>query len=404
MEPLSCGRQHAVWRLLADGRVLRVPRAPPADRTDPTTGAAPLRRLLGRQYVHFPLAERGIDAHTARLLHEAAAAHARGDPSVWATPACAVAVERLLAAPSPPEPGQLRASLEVDHSRPPRGAGVCVELKPKGAVLPGAPLSSISPARCRHCLYVRRKEAALGAARTDFCPLDLFAPAAHRRAAAVRALVATPHNNLKLFDRTGALRFGGARGDDRAALHAVLARELPDAGAGAPRARSARGGAPRLQPAPAAQCKVGSAGAMEHYARAIQILGEAAAREAILAYLAEAGGEGGESDTGAMEAAEEPTLQQCIATVGGWLLALTASDVSLMIALGLEAPLEANPKGRLQSEHDLSPGIAYTRDGVAVEYRIGVVDVQPKSCDKVREHYDRDTRLVQALQAAAEAV
>ena len=106
-------------------------------------------------------------------------------------------------------------------------------------------------------------------------------------------------------------------------------------------------------------------------------------------------------------AASESALATGLAQVRDWLLALTAADVSVMIAIQrLEQPLaghdDADVGGagaRAQPATSLAPGTVEVPAELAAgraasfAYRVAVVDVQPKPPSKVREHFDLDTRL-----------
>ena len=254
MEPLSCGKEHSVWRSSSaggtlDGCVVRIPRRGQAGGGSHSSGRR-LQDLLGQQYAHLPLREFALDTDTATTLFNAAASACNTgafDPSneVVGT------IHRLLAAAEGRPAAQLVASavaqgtcvvatVEVDHTQlhvgdslglEGSGASLCVELKPKCGALPGEPLSSVVPPQCRHCLYAPGKERRDGLARTAFCPLDLFSGEASRVRRALRAMIAVPHNNLRVF-RAGsgrecgawrALCFGASRGDGKEALLAELA-------------------------------------------------------------------------------------------------------------------------------------------------------------------------------------
>ena len=255
------------------------------------------------------------------------------------------------------------------------------------------------------------------------------------------------------------------RGNDRAALHAELARELAavsraaasdatDAPSGAeacPRAVAGAGAGDGAEGATTAAAleealvdvvcavleqepllarlaavqrlgQVGSEGARRCHARAVALLGEEAAHRSIESHVrAGAGAElPGEVRSDRLAGDEVPetsdasaagvgagtdelataSAARCVATVADWLLALTASDVSVMIALEVlddaaDEACDVSGGCWAQAEDSRRPGVARTRGGVRVAYRVAVVDVQPKPVTKVREHAERDARLVE---------
>jgi hypothetical protein len=164
--------------------------------------------------VHTPRGELAVDAGTATTLYAAASSASTGTDGPSSLE-CAAAIEALLVEACRLVCGQpcaaiadgvVAAHVEVDHMQlcrnicavddSPAGGGggggaLCIELKPKCGVMAGEPLSLLFPARCRHCLYVRHKEARAGLGRTAFCPLDLYSSERRRVRRAVRALVDT---------------------------------------------------------------------------------------------------------------------------------------------------------------------------------------------------------------------
>ena len=91
---------------------------------------------------------------------------------------------------------------------------------------------------------------------------------------------------------------------------------------------------------------------------------------------------------GATQAADE------VAQLRSWLTALTAADVSLMLALR-RAPAEDGRPSHVQPCHGLSPGRVHAAGGEAFLYRLAVVDVQPKPLSKVAAHAELDRRIAQ---------
>ena len=251
MEPISCGKEHSVWRYTGDnvalkGCVARIPRRIHVGER-PSSGLRWLQELLGTQYVHLPLHEISLDIDTATYLFGvalstcASGASPTSDRAASAIQRLIIATEQQVSA-SPRELARadnlgaaVVATIELDHTqlRASSSTGtddgtlsICVELKPKCGVLPGEPLSSLRPVQCRHCLYVRHKERRDGLARTAFCPLDLFSADAARLHRALHALLQVPHNNMRVFRRTGVPCFGALHGNAKSDLHAELALEF----------------------------------------------------------------------------------------------------------------------------------------------------------------------------------
>ena len=81
------------------------------------------------------------------------------------------------------------------------------------------------PGCCRYCLHVRSKT--VGSVPTEYCPLDLYSAEAPRMSRALRALLPTPLNNMRVFGREGACVYGGRGGlGSRRLLRRALLREL----------------------------------------------------------------------------------------------------------------------------------------------------------------------------------
>ena len=80
-----------------------------------------------------------------------------------------------------------------------------------------------------------------------------------------------------------------------------------------------------------------------------------------------------------------------MASLRDWLIALTASDASVMLAI---APLGgAAAEERLQPDEPARPGVVADAAGAAFGYRAALVDVLPKPPSKVRDHCEADRRL-----------
>ena len=141
---------------------------------------------------------------------------------------------------------------------------------------------------------------------------------------------------------------------------------------------------PRLSAAHALDQK-GAASAAAACARAQELLGSEAA---LAARIADCG-----SSSDAMPGS--PELNGCIEELRRWLIALTASDVSLLIALRrLDVDGDVPQLPQPQPASGLAPGVVRVRGGeVVVAYRVAVVDVQPKAVSKARAHADLDERI-----------
>ena len=79
-----------------------------------------------------------------------------------------------------------------------------------------------------------------------------------------------------------------------------------------------------------------------------------------------------------------------MASLRDWLIALTASDASVMLAI---APLGGTETERLQPDEPARPGVVADAAGAAFGYRAALVDVLPKPPSKVRDHCEADRRL-----------
>ena len=530
------------------GRILRIPKHTGSET--PAEGESSfvqlvLAPLLGSQFVHPSLARLSFPERLIREFHDAAQ-RGEGVTAAEASEAIAAADAAIGGACTPPGTEVL---VETDHTvlrlcaanepcastaaaaaAPACTPALCVELKPKAGVLasgalgeaawsrcrpwwshsslswppgaiPGAgvppdrPGASYSPravgatgeARpgcCRFCLHVRSKT--VGAAPTEYCPLDLYSAEAPRMSRALRALLSTPLNNLRVFSREGACAYGGRAGlGSRGLLRRALLRELsvaglsgtawPAAGRRVAAASAPSGGGHgveggeeggegeggeeeggeeegeraeallvdvvvrvllrepllgRLRAVHARDVR-GSGAAAEAHSRALAALGA----EALAARLARwppcaDGAAGQEAETGgagaavavavaagapagavaegseganeraaaggAVRAPADGATQAAdeVAQLRAWLTALTAADLSLMLALR-RAPAEDGRPSHVQPCHGLSPGRVHAAGGEAFLYRLAVVDVQPKPLSKVAAHAELDRRIAQ---------
>lgn len=134
--------------------------------------------------------------------------------------------------------------------------------------------------------------------------------------------------------------------------------------------------------------QVGSSGAMLQYQRIIDVFGEEDADTLITAHILQ-------SRVAPEMKAIPADLLDSIETVASWLVALTASDVSLMIAIHFSSDQHSLHSCRLQSAAGMAPGTTRTRGGDLVVYRVAVVDVVPKPARKVKEHFERNNNLVE---------
>ncbi|PSN55213.1 hypothetical protein C0J52_00612 [Blattella germanica] len=96
----------------------------------------------------------------------------------------------------------------------------CVEVKPKQGWVP---MPDRRMPKCTFCMnqYLKMKHRSI-ASHSRYCPLDLFSGNRTRMTQALRALIAAPQNNLKIF-KDGTLVYGEELNED---LHAVLASWL----------------------------------------------------------------------------------------------------------------------------------------------------------------------------------
>ena len=121
---------------------------------------------------------------------------------------------------------------------------------------------------------------------------------------------------------------------------------------------------------------------------------------------ADDGSEGPEDTHASDQHGAEDSLDECVTLVSDWLLALVASDVSLMLAI--ERVWEARStdkaaggdKAARSGAHAqpiddlLAPGVVVLADGCRFCYRLAVVDTRPKPSRKVKEHAELDATIV----------
>ena len=430
MDFVAAGAAHAVWRFRSPpplmGCVLRVSRHGGDDASASTFVANVLTPLLGCQFVRPPLATLRLPAQVLNELREASASISP-ETAASLTTAAMAALESGGGVNGGGENGggdgdSGLATLDVDHAtlrlsssdgaaaaaEPVATPALCVELKPKAGVLPaGPPLVTAHPGCSRYCLHVRSKRHQQLPA--DYCPLDFFSaePLRLRRALSALLRLGPALNNLRLFSRDGSQVYGAGHGT-HAALSRELRRELlqPTEGAAVDVEEEAAMGEadaeallvevlaaifeqepllPRLSAAHALDQK-GAASAAAACARAQELLGSEAALAARIA-------DWGSSSSDAMPGS--PELNGCIEELRRWLIALTASDVSLLIALRrLDADGDVPQLPQPQPASGLAPGVVRVRGGeVVVAYRVAVVDVQPKAVSKARAHADLDERI-----------
>ena len=425
--------------------------------------------------------------------------------------------------PSLVDGNMVTAWLERDHSRlngPGDVGDLCVELKPKaGLIPPGAPLGSLSPPRCRFCLYAtikaqkaRRGSEAVGvdafeavratsssgttaapvdgqrssvlslprappeesqpcgqarSGEADYCPLDLYSTNRDRMGRAVAALMRRPRNNLRVYDSSSGRRvFGGAsgpaasasspEGGDAVGLHQWLRRAWLSAHADEGACSSAQLlesalVAVLLQEAELLRCLrsaqgravLGSGRAMALHTRGSELAGGEAALHALIELRQaratsptvevtptagpshrEAGFGGGTG--GCDRAVDDHSLVEIVDRLAEWLLGLCASDVSLMVSLGVahtvgDSTLGATPPTSRPQAEDGDSGLVvlplsslraaeggrrregHEGDGDGptacfLRYRIHVVDTCAKPPTKVREHWRLDRQIVQHWQ------
>ena len=380
-----------------------------------------LTPMLGSQFVHKPLATLRVPAHVLSELR---------DGTTPLSPAAAEAVASTATAALESGGGEASgdgalATIEVDHTtlRPATGDGTAtsaltIELKPKAGVLPAAPpLATAHPGCCRFCLHVRSKQQQ----PSSYCPLDLFSaePPRVRRALTALLRLGPGLNNVRVFGRDGSQVYGAGCGTHDALSH-ELQHELlqPADGAAAVDADAAAFDADAE--ASAAERDPGA----DAEALLVDVLVGVFKQEPLLQRLSVAHdlGQGGASRAAAAGARAQELLggeaalaariadwwsssrpmpgslelRGCVEELREWLIALTASDVSVMIALR-RIPIGSDgvPPPRLpQPMKGLAPGVVRVRAGeVAVEYRLAVVDVQPKPISKARAHAELDERI-----------
>ncbi len=295
------------------------------------------------------------------------------------------------------------------------GMGVCVELKPKsGARVP----RRASGTACRYCSHQVLKAAGSGARVSGYCPTELYSCEPGRVAGAVAALVADPQNNLRVLDGDGRMVYG-------AAVAATSSVGVGEEALDAALKRSACCGGP-LRDArvllDALQCVLAVAAPLLRALRALQEGGgDATPADAGRAYAA-LGGDDAAVIAALRAGAPETTVRgtpsgnaPCLththaqahrALLRSFLIAQTAKDVSLMIALRAcecggarcgGAPSDAPPT-------PLTPrpwgAVACAGGRLRVLYSIAVVDVDPRSVTRVPYYAAQDEAIAAAWAAA----
>lgn len=437
---LSSGQVSTVWRLdgAFEGCVVRLLR-PDVER--PFASADPLAQAIGHQYLHKRLADVPIDDETLR-------AACSGDATARAAALRTVgaAISAAWRAGCTVCPG-CTASLEVDHTRmlqcSPRAGGnpaplpqlpsppafgpsepcLCVEIKPKCGVLP-AGIAATEPLLgfCRFCVRENLKRQP-GTSRSDYCPLDLYSMHRPRIERALHSLLAAPRNNLRIFGHGGELLFGAAHG---AAGREALRRELwlefgGGSGSGGAPPTAARCGAggqaealeallvrvvasallqepllPRLKSVQAASA-LSAEGALRAYERACAAVGREEVDRQLRPCSDDADGVAVRCPQGERTGAgvahwpcTETDVSLMLGPVRAWLLALCASDVSLMVCVRKLQADPATAASKLQPESSRAPGVVCLSGAGVFAYRIAMVDTMPKPPSKLAEHARRD--------------
>ena len=121
---------------------------------------------------------------------------------------------------------------------------------------------------------------------------------------------------------------------------------------------------------------------------------------------ADDGSEGPEDTHASDQHGAEDSLDECVTLVSDWLLALVASDVSLMLAIervwearGTDKAAGGDKAARSGAHAQpiddlLAPGVVVLADGCRFCYRLAVVDTRPKPTRKVKEHAELDATIV----------
>ncbi|KAJ2775470.1 hypothetical protein IWQ56_000006 [Coemansia nantahalensis] len=303
--------------------------------------------LIGSRYVLPRRLVRAPARFLEQLSGAAAAAHRpahRASKQIDVGRQCLVLVPSMLARAGPAHgPGV--------HS-------VTVELKTKWGFLPRsaliAPENRVRRQTCRYCMHQSLKHGPRGG--SAFCPLDLFSGSPERVAHALDCLERSPQNNLRVFVDGVAVDDFGARVprwcDFRRALRDIL---LAD------------GLLPRLARVQQRLDALDIEGVYPAYRRALASGALAAEEPAIADWLQAVeqfqrrdGSDGGSSD-------KQAVLEFLLSTV--------LKDISVMIAVG-HWPSEASAPGALP------------------EYRIAVVDTEPKKLVKMPAYHKLNQDIV----------
>jgi hypothetical protein len=440
---LSSGQTCTVWRLdgAFEGCVARLPR-PGAER--PFGSTDPLARAIGRQYLHQRLADVPLDDET---LSDACSEDATARAAALRTVGAAISAEwcaRSIACRG------CTATLDVDHTRmllcspragadaapspqmpfpPPVGSSepcLCVEIKPKCGVLPaGVAATELLFGFCRFCVREKLKREP-GGPRSGYCPLDLYSMDRPRVERALQSFLAAPRNNLRIFGRSGEQVFGAARGAAREALRRELRLEFGEglgSGGTSPTAGCSSVGGQgealetllvqvvatillqepllvRLKSVQAAST-LSAEGALRAYDCACAAIGREEVDRRLRPRSDDAGGlsvrcpcaesAGLGLEHGRCEEADALPAD-LLDPVRAWLLALCASDISIMLCLRKLQADPATTHSAVQPDRSRAPGVVcLLGEGRGVfAYRVAVVDTMPKPPSKLAEHARRD--------------
>ena len=326
--------------------------------------------------------------------------------------------------------GVLQRDCSVVSAVPGLAAGrtLCLEIKPKCGFLPAPELLhgpyAVQARVSRYALHQRLKVQQGRVARPSaYCPLDLFSRDRPRVARALRALVASPQNNLMVFadgrraldlasGSTGAPEMAG-EGEEPPVAFARLCGAFWGAGAGAADDAAAE----RVLDAVATiLCERSDApGRVLDLQRLDRVGPFGAAR--LLWNLAGRRDEGLPADAGlraevtaaaglapAVLALDRLPREAGLRLLREYLIAATAKDCALMVALGLPGDAEGGPPAAVAAEPEAGAERgALEVGGRRLLYSVTLVDLDLKPLAKVHEHAALDRRLV-ALHAGEATV
>ena len=439
-----CGSEAAAPAVLAGPCVLKLRKRPPPGRRGPPgaleravwgegaddeDGLGGAREALRRRFAEAHLGPRlGALAAPGTPCRVAAAFARRLLPAH-------LAAEDLEAADGGGEGadagGAVRGLLQRDcsvvavASGPAAGRSLCLEIKPKCGFLPAPELLhgpyAVQAGVSRYALHQRLKVRQGRVARPSaYCPLDLFSRDRPRVARALRALVASPQNNLMVFadgrraldlapGPTGAPEVAG-EGEEPPAAFARLCGAFWGAGAADDAA------AERVLDAVATVLceRSGALGRVLDLQRLDRVGPFGAAR--VLWNLAGRRGEGLPADAGlraevtaaaglapAVLALDRLPREAGLRLLREYLTAATAKDCALMVALGLPDAEGGPPPAVAAAPEAGAERGALEVGGRRLLYSVALVDLDLKPLAKVHEHAALDRRLV-ALHAAEATV